>query len=405
MGFGPGFRSLVSGSGAGLHHVEETSASATLDGGVRLVPGLWPAVGAARVRGVRRARVLLVSTPIGPLGSGAGGGVELTLSNAARALGDRGHTVTVLAPAGSVAPGLELVEVAGRPPTPAQGEARHAPVAVAPDDLVANLFAEARDRQARHDVVVNFGYDWLAFYLTPFFTTPLAHVVSMGSLLDTVDDAIGAVLRRLPGRAACHTRAQAATFPFGDGLHVIGNGLDLDRYQVGLQPDEGLAWVGRISPEKGLEDALEAASAVRSPLRVFGIVGDEAYWADLRRRFPASLLRYQGFLPTERLQAELGRCRALVVTPKWEEAFGNVVAEALACGVPVVTYARGGPGELVQDGETGFVVEPDSVPALVDGLRRVDRLDRLACRRRAEAEFSLGAFGERLEHWLAPLLA
>jgi UDP-glucose:tetrahydrobiopterin glucosyltransferase len=81
------------------------------------------------------------------------------------------------------------------------------------------------------------------------------------------------------------------------------------------------------------------------------------------------------------------------------------VAEALACGVPVITYRRGGPAELVEDGVSGFVVEPDSVEALVEATRRVAALDRAACRRRAERECSLEAFGARLEGWLAPLLA
>jgi len=352
-------------------------------------------------------RVLLISTPVGPLGTGRGGGVELTVANAARALGSRGHRVAVMAPEGSSAPwARQLIEVAGAPPGPAQHQARGAPAEVPPNSLLANLFAAARERQGDHDVVVNFAYDWLAFYLTPFFATPLAHVVSMGSLLDIVDEALGAVVRDLPGRAACHTRAQAATFPFGGGLTVVGNGLDLARYADGAAraPEDALAWVARISPEKGLDDALEAASAAGLPLRVFGVVDDEAHWSAVRRRFPGSVLSYEGFLPTERLAEQLGRCRALLVTPKWEEAFGNVVAEALACGVPVLTYRRGGPAELVRHGETGFVVEPDSVAALVEAISRVGEVDRAACRRQAEAEFSLEAFGERIERWLAPLV-
>ncbi|MPY94723.1 MAG: glycosyltransferase [Acidimicrobiia bacterium] len=347
-------------------------------------------------------RVLLVSTPIGALGTGLGGGVELTIANVARALGGRGHHVEVVAPAGSRADGAALHEVGGAPPPSAQREGRDAPTRIPPDSLLANMFSLARQRQDDHDVLVNFAYDWLGFYLTPFFSTPLAHVVSMGSLLDTVDAALGAVVRDLPGRAACHTHAQAATFAFGDGLHVVGNGLDLAHYEVGLEPEEALAWVARISPEKGLEDALAAAARVGLPLRVFGVVDDEPYWEAARRRYPGAVVSYEGFLPTERLQAELGRCQALLVTPRWDEAFGNVVAEALACGVPVVTYGRGGPAELVADGETGFVVEAGSVPALVAGIERVGELDRATCRRHAEAAFSLEAFGDRLERWLAP---
>ena len=144
-----------------------------------------------------------------------------------------------------------------------------------------------------------------------------------------------------------------------------------------------LGWVGRVAAEKGLEDALAAAQRAGLPLHVWGVVEDAGYWGALADRYRSTVVA-RGFLPTEQLQAELGRCRALLMTPKWVEAYGNVVAEALACGVPVVTYRRGGPAELVEDGVSGFVVPPDSVDALADAATRVGGLDRRACRRRAE---------------------
>lgn len=364
---------------------------------------MWLAEIGARVHGVGRMRVLFVSTPIGTLGSGRGGGVELTLANAGRALAARGHEVVVVAPAGSVAPGFELVGVAGEAPAPAQASARGAAVEVGVGSLVANLFEAARARQGDVDVILNFAYDWLGFYLTPFFSAPVAHLVSMGSLLDVVDEAIGDVVARHPGHVACHTRAQSATFPFGAAMEVVGNGLDLTRYTFNERPEPVLSWVGRISPEKGIEDALAAADQAGRPLRVYGLVEDEGYWAAAQAAHPRTAVDYRGFLPTAQLQEELGRSQALLVTPKWEEAFGNVVAEALACGVPVVAYDRGGPAEIVRDGETGYLVEPDSVPGLASALGAVHRLDRRACRRQAVAELSLDAFGDRLERWLAPL--
>ena len=183
---------------------------------------------------MRPARLLLVSTPIGHLGSGLGGGVELTVPNVARALRDRGHRVTIVAPAGSVVPGFEVLEAAGRPPPSAQHLPRDAPVELPADSLVANLFELARRHQGDYDAVVNFAYDWLGYYLTPFFTTPLGHVLSMGSLTDALDEAAARSSPAIPGRVAAHTRAQAATYSFGDHLVLVGNGLDLE--QLPLQP-------------------------------------------------------------------------------------------------------------------------------------------------------------------------
>jgi UDP-glucose:tetrahydrobiopterin glucosyltransferase len=348
--------------------------------------------------------VLLISTPIGTLGSGRGGGVELTVLNVARALLDRGHKVALMAAQDSVAPDFDLLTVAGEPPAPAQHEPRDAAVVLPENSLVANFFSVALQCQDRFDVIVSFAYDWLAYYLTPFFTTPLAHVVGMSSLSDAVDRVLATVVQRQPGRLAVHTRAQAATFAFGDQLALVGNGIDLSRYRFQPVAEPALAWVARIAPEKGLEDAAAAAAASGLPLRVWGVVEDEAYWATIRSAFPETVLSYRGFLPTEELQAELGRCRALLATHKWVEAFGNVVVESLAVGVPVITYERGGPAELVRHGETGFLVEPDSVAGLTGAISRVTQLDRAACRRQAEQEYSIPALGDRFERWLEPMV-
>jgi UDP-glucose:tetrahydrobiopterin glucosyltransferase len=88
------------------------------------------------------------------------------------------------------------------------------------------------------------------------------------------------------------------------------------------------------------------------------------------------------------------------MAPKWVEAFGNVAIEAMACGVPVIAYRRGGPAEIVVDGRTGFLVEPDDIDALVAAIARIGELDRVACRQRVEEEYSTAALAARVEAWL-----
>ena len=158
--------------------------------------------------------------------------------------------------------------------------------------------------------------------------------------------------------------------------------------------------MGRVAPEKGLEDAAAAAAQLGLPLAVWGLVEDPAYAAAVAASVPAGTLDWRGFLPTAELQAQLGACRALLNTPKWNEAYGNVVVEAMACGVPVVAYRRGGPGELVQPGLNGLLVEPDDVAGLVAAVERVDSIDRVACRRWVEDNASRAVLAERIEAWL-----
>jgi UDP-glucose:tetrahydrobiopterin glucosyltransferase len=297
------------------------------------------------------------------------------------------------------------VEIPGDLQLTAQTEGREAPVLMPANSVLANLWDYARQVQADYGILVNFAYDWLPFYLTPFFQTPIAHLVSMGSLSDAMDRAIAQVVERFPKTVAVHSRAQANTFVFGDRLRCVGNGFDLSQYQFCAQPGEALGWVGRLAPEKGLEDAVQAALQTQVPLKIWGVVQDEAYWQAICDRYPTAPITYEGFLPTTALQQALGNCRALLMTPRWIEAFGNVAIEALACGVPVIAYRRGGPAEIVHQGKTGWLVEPDDVAGLVAAIAQLDQIDRQTCRQHAEDHYSLTAMGDRVEQWFADILA
>lgn len=345
-------------------------------------------------------KLLLLSTPVGAIGSGLGGGVELTLTNIARSLNALGHSVTVVAPAGSVLAEIPLVPIAGNLQITAQSQGRDALITLPADSVLGNMWSYARQVQRNYDVILNFAYDWLPFYLTPFFDCAIAHLVSMGSLTDAMDQIIEQVADQFPTTIAVHSQAQAATFRFQQACFNLKNGFDLSQYQFNPTPKDQLAWVGRIAPEKGLEDAVAAIQRAGIPLKIWGVIQDEAYWHTIQARYPTADIEYGGFLSTQDLQQALGASRALLMTPHWIEAFGNVAIEALACGVPVIAYRRGGPAEIVQDGKTGWLVEPDSIDGLVSAIAALDQIDRAACRRQAEHEYSLSALGARLEIWL-----
>ncbi len=350
-------------------------------------------------------KLLLVSTPVGPLGSGQGGGVELTVRCLAAELQRRGHEVLVLAPRGSQLPGTAIEAIAGNLQVPAQTQVRTEPISMPADSVLAKQWDRARALAPQFDLTVNFAFDWLPFYLTPFFPQPIAHFISMGSLSDALDEIVGRVARAFPGTLGVYTRTQAGTFSFGAACRCLGSGIDLSQYHFNRAPEAALAWLGRIAPEKALEDAAAAAAAANLPLRVFGKIQDVPYWERICREYPAVAANYGGFLETGALQAQLGRCRGLLMTPRWVEAFGNVAIEALACGVPVIAYRRGGPAEIVRPGETGFLVEPDSITGLVDAIGRLGEIDRATCRRQAESEYSLQAFGDRFERWFLDILS
>jgi UDP-glucose:tetrahydrobiopterin glucosyltransferase len=343
-------------------------------------------------------KLLFVSTPVGPLGSGAGGGVELTLYNMATEMGRRGHTLETIAPQGSGLDGLQIIPIPGELQVSAQNGGRDAPISFPADSVLGNMWNRARQVQENFDVIVNFAYDWLPFYLTPFFDRPVAHIVSMASLSEAMDDIIIKTHRTAPHLLAFHSATQAQSFNLSAPLQILGNGLDLSLYEFSPAADGTLAWVGRIAPEKALEDGIIAAKKVGLPLKVFGQIANLEYWQSLQERYGP--IDYRGFLPTLELQRQLKECSALLMTPRWLEAFGNVCIEALACGVPVIAYGRGGPAEIIEDGKTGFLVQPDSIDGLVAALSRLGEIDRSMCRRSVQSHYSLSALGDRLERWL-----
>jgi UDP-glucose:tetrahydrobiopterin glucosyltransferase len=129
-------------------------------------------------------RVLVVSTPVGALGSGRGGGVEVTAMGLVGGLLGRGHGVTVLAAEGSVltasCAGAELITASGVGQPSWQHRPRTTAVEIPPEALLPRLWDRALAERRRFDVLLNLAYDWLPFWLTPHIATPIVHLVSMG---------------------------------------------------------------------------------------------------------------------------------------------------------------------------------------------------------------------------------
>ena len=200
-------------------------------------------------------RIIFLSTSVGPLGSGIGGGVELTLRTLANGLARAGHSVTVLAPTGSVlaptgsvlAPtgsalpasrtahsAANLVEVDGELHVPSQTLDRATPPVVPHNSVLENMWQRAIElaRSGNFDIVLNFAYDALPFVNASECAIPVAHLVSMGSLSDAMDSAVGAALANLPGSIAMHSRAQARTFgnEIAQRAVVVGSGVAVDAY-------------------------------------------------------------------------------------------------------------------------------------------------------------------------------
>ena len=143
-----------------------------------------------------------------------------------------------------------------------------------------------------------------------------------------------------------------------------------------------LAFLGRISPEKGPNRAIEIATRTGMPLRIAAKVDrvDQAYWEEIIRPMVLahSNVEFIGEIGEHDKAEFLGEAAALLFPIDWPEPFGLVMIEAMACGTPVIAFRRGSVSEVLEDGTSGFIV--DTIEEAVAAMRRIASLDRAKVR-------------------------
>ena len=352
----------------------------------------------------KQLKLILVSTPIGYLGSGKGGGVELTIISLIKGLILLGHEIILIAPKGSKLPfESELVEIRlidGIDQPSWQHQKKTDPVLIPSNSVLPKLWEAVIDVANQYDAVINFAYDWLPLWLTKTQEIKIFHLISMGAESLIMKEIISEISQIFPSQLAFHTKSQSKDYSLKTDPIIVGNGFDKENYSFNEKENGPLGWAGRIAPEKGLEDAAKVARDLGEKLLVWGLIEDKEYASKIENTFSKEIIEWRGFLPTIKFQEELGQCRALINTPKWNEAYGNVIVEAMACGVPVIAYDLGGPGELIEEGFNGFLVKPNDIEGLINATKSISEIKRKNCRDWFEKKATNKVFAERVENWL-----
>jgi glycosyltransferase involved in cell wall biosynthesis len=175
---------------------------------------------------------------------------------------------------------------------------------------------------------------------------------------------------------------------------TIHHGIRIDEFPFDPNGSDDLLFFGRIHPDKGAAEAIQAAIATGNRLLMAGIIQDEAYYARAVEPYlDGERVIFNGPLGGAARTHALGHARALLHLIGFEEPFGLSVIEAMACGTPVIAYNRGSMPELIDHGVTGFLV--DTFEEAIDAIGRVGEIDRRACRRAVEARFTVEHMAER----------
>ena len=202
--------------------------------------------------------------------------------------------------------------------------------------------------------------------------------------------------------------ASAATFPDRGSLPPIHHGIDVGGFPFAATPErEGyIVFLGRFMPEKGSAQAIEAARLSGRRLILAGKIDQndaDFFSSHIEPEIDDDQIRYIGEADPDTKRRLLGGAIALLFPISWDEPFGLVMIEALACGTPVIGFRRSSVPEVVEDGVTGFVV--DDLDGMAEAIRRVGELDRRACRAAAEGRFDVTRMADDYERHYATVIA
>ena len=241
-------------------------------------------------------------------------------------------------------------------------------------------------RQAPTFDLLHFHIDYLHFPLSVRQRVP--HVTTLHGRLDIPD--LVPVYQTFPSMPVVSiSDAQRIPLPGLQWQGTVYHGLPEDLYTFQDTPGSYLAFLGRISPEKGIEQAIAIARQAGMPLKIVAKIDqvDRAYFQSVvQPLLDDPLVEYLGEMGERDKNAFLGRAYALLFPIDWPEPFGLVMIEALACGTPVIAYGRGSVPEVVEDGVTGWIVagRDDAIQAIA----QVSTLSRRRCRQTFEERFS-----------------
>jgi len=308
------------------------------------------------------------------------GGTERVVSYLTEELIEQGHDVTLFASGDSI---TKARLVAPCPRALRLEPNTEEPLAYHYIQL-DQVFAEAGSFD-----IIHFHIGYLHFPLFRRQATP--HLTTVHGRLD-IADLVPLYKRYREVPLISISNDQRRPLPWANWQSTVYHGLPLDLHRYN-HPAKGnyLAFLGRISPEKRLDRAIEIATRAGMKLKIAAKIDavDREYFHQIIEPLLANpLVECIGEIADRDKQDFLGNAYALLFPIDWPEPFGLVIIEALACGTPVIGFRRGSVPELIEDGVTGFIV--DDVDQAVAALPNVKNLDRRRCRQVFEERFSAG---------------
>lgn len=319
-------------------------------------------------------RIALVSKLWEETSSNSRGGTGSSVGQLANELVRRGHKVTIFGTANSNTR-AKLVAVQPRPFRGDYSEIRE----------YMNI-AEAFKREKDFDII-NTHVEHKACFFAPLVKTPTLVTIRYGEFFKHETELLRANKNL---NFSANSQALKARLSFLRWRGHVYNGVDLDLFRFNDQPRDYLLFLGRISPQKGVDAAIRAAKRLKKKLIIAGKMVDEDAEFLQKKVIPhidGKLIVYRGEVGLSAKIKLLQNAEAVLQPIQYFEACSNTIIEAMACGTPAVAFNKGSNRELILDKKTGFVVKNEA--QMIAALKKISDIKRGDCRRRAEKLFSV----------------
>lgn len=304
------------------------------------------------------------------------GGTERVVSYLTEELVKQGHDVTLFASGDSITSAnlIPVVDQALRLTRADDGFAYH-----------ILLLEELSKRSHEYDII-HFHIDYMHFPLSRQLNIPQLTTLHGRLDIPSLQD-IYLEFNDMP--VVSISNHQRGPLPFASWLATVYNGVPEETYTFQPNPGAYLALLGRISPEKGIERAIEIAIRIGMELKIAAKIDkvDTDYFNDrIKPLLKHPLIEYVGEINEAEKNDFLGNANAMLFPIDWPEPFGLVMIEAMACGTPTIAYNRGSVTEVMSHGETGFIV--NSIEEAANSVEKIETISRQCCRHMFETRFS-----------------
>lgn len=311
------------------------------------------------------------------------GGTERVVSYLTEELVDLGHEVTLFA-SGDSRTRATLVPCSPQ-------SLRSMKTLVDPMTFYSLMLEKVVQMSSRFDVL-HFHVDYLHYPLSRHYGYP--HVTTLHGRLDIPE--LRPVYEEFHDVPLISISAsQRKPLPQANWIGTVYHGLPEDLYLPGFEPEDYLVFIGRISREKRVDRAIRIAEALGMELKIaakIDVADREYFEKEIRPLFDSPFVTYLGEVNDSEKNVLLKNAKAMLFPVDWEEPFGLVMAEAMACGTPIVAWSRGSVPEVVSHGVNGFLV--GSVEEGIAAVRNITDIDRRRCRREFELRFSVGRMAQ-----------